>query len=274
MLIAQITDTHIMDEGVNAYGVFETAPYLERAVDHLLTLDPAPDLVMVTGDLVDRGKPSEYARLRRLLSRLPMPVYVLPGNHDSRDAMRASFADAGYLPRDGFLHYTVEDTPLRLIALDTLLPGQGGGQLCPERIGWIADRLTEQPERPTVLFMHHPPFRTSIAHLDRAGLAGAPALAAVLRRFANVERVICGHTHRAIQTRFAGTIAMTTPSIAHQAILELRPDGPAEFDLAPPGFALHHWSAEDGMRSHVVTVGTHPGPYFFNEAQNRAAGRI
>ena len=72
---------------------------LERAVAHVNALDPRPDVVLATGDLVDGGKPEEYARLRRLLAPLAMPVYLIPGNHDARDALRAVFADHAYLPR-------------------------------------------------------------------------------------------------------------------------------------------------------------------------------
>jgi len=108
MLIAQISDMHVKREGELLYGRIDTAGYLERAVAHLLRLDPRPDIVLATGDLVEGGKPEEYARLRRLLAPLPMPLYVIPGNHDGRDALRAAFADRGFLPAQGFLHYAVE----------------------------------------------------------------------------------------------------------------------------------------------------------------------
>jgi 3',5'-cyclic-AMP phosphodiesterase len=133
LLIAQITDLHIMDENVLAYGVVNTRPYLERAIDHLLRLDPRPDCVIATGDLVDTARASEYARLREQLTRLPMPVYLIPGNHDERDALRAAFADHAYLPRSGFIQYAIDDWPVRLIALDTIVPREGGGLLDAER---------------------------------------------------------------------------------------------------------------------------------------------
>src|SRR5262249_19750049 len=111
------------------------------AVAHIMKLDPRPDIVLATGDLVEAGKPEEYANLRRLLAPLSMPVFVIPGNHDARDTLRAGFADHAYLPRDGFIQYTIEDLPLRLIALDTLVPGKGHGELCEERLAWAEARL-------------------------------------------------------------------------------------------------------------------------------------
>ena len=134
MLIAQISDMHIKPPGELLYKRVDTAGFLARAVAHVNALDPKPDIVIATGDLVDGGKPEEYAVLRRLLAPLAMPVHLIPGNHDARDAMREVFTDHAYLPRTGFLQYTIEDLPVRLIALDTLVPGKGYGALCAERL--------------------------------------------------------------------------------------------------------------------------------------------
>src|SRR2546428_1240213 len=167
MMIAQITDMHIKPDGVLAYGRLDTAPYLRRAVDHLLALKPRPDVVLATGDLVDGGLPEEYRRLHALLAPLSMPVYLIPGNHDNRDALAAAFTDHAYLPRGGrFMHYVVEGHPVRLIALDTLDPGRVGGLLCAERLSWLAAGLEGAAPRPAPVFMHHPPLVTGVAPKD------------------------------------------------------------------------------------------------------------
>src|SRR5216684_2212730 len=140
MLIAQISDMHVKAEGELLYGRIDTAGFLERAVAHVRALDPRPDVVLATGDLVEGGKPEEYARLRRLLAPLDMPVHLIPGNHDARDALREVFTDHAYLPPTGFLHYTIETLPVRLIALDTLVPGKGYGALCGERLAALVRR--------------------------------------------------------------------------------------------------------------------------------------
>jgi len=255
MLIAQITDTHIKPEGVLAYRRVDTASFLARAVDHMLHLDSRPDVVLASGDLVDAGMDEEYARLRRLLAPLPMPVYLIPGNHDDRAAMRRVFTDHAYLPREGFIQYVVDDGPVRLIALDTLLPGSGGGLVDAERVAWLDARLAEAPTKPTMIFMHHPPFKTAIAYMDSIGLDGAGNLAQVVRRHANVERVVCGHLHRSIQSRWAGTVASTAPSTAHQLYLDVRQEAALGWTLEPPGYALHLWREDVGLVSHVATVG-------------------
>jgi len=268
MLLAQITDTHIKADNKLAYGKVDTAAHLSRAVAALNALHPRPDLVIVTGDLVDFGRIEEYERLRALLSPLRIPYYLLVGNHDGRDELRAVFSDHSYLGQGGdFVQYAIEDWPVRIVALDTMVPMQSGGALCAERVGWLDRVLAEQPGRPTIVAMHHPPFVTGIGHMDKIGLADSTGLAAVIGRFPNVERIICGHLHRDIQVRFAGTVAGTCPSVAHQVALDLRDDAPSRFKLEPPGFQLHYWRDGHGLRTHTGFVGAFAGPYpFFDDS--------
>jgi 3',5'-cyclic AMP phosphodiesterase CpdA len=258
VLIAQITDTHIKGEGVLAYGRVDTAGFLARAVDHILHLETRPDAVLATGDLVDAGTPPEYARLRHLLAPLPMPVYLIPGNHDDREGLRAAFSDRPWMPRAGFIQYVIDEGPLRLIAVDTLLPGEPGGRVDRERLAWLDARLAEAPSKPTLIFMHHPPFRTAIDFMDEIGLDGADAMADVVRRHPQVERVACGHLHRSIQSRWAGTLALTAPATAHQVGFDVRPENGLSVTLEPPGYALHLWRPDVGLVSHVVNVGDFP----------------
>ncbi len=255
MLVAQITDTHIARPGTLVYGAVDTASALERAVAMLCRLRPVPDVTVVTGDLVDAGEPVEYAHLRNLLAPLGMPVFVIPGNHDVRGPLRAAFSAEGYLPRDGFLNYVIEDYPLRIVALDTLVPGETGGALCKDRLGWVDKTLAAAPDRPTLILMHHPPFMTGIVPMDRMGLAGSADFAAIIRRHPQVERICCGHVHRAIDRRFAGTVAGTAPSTAHQATLDLRPEEPLSFVFEPPGYQLHLWAEDTGLVTHTAVIG-------------------
>jgi Icc protein len=258
MLIAQITDSHITVPGRLLYDAVDTVAALERAVAALCRLVPPPDVTVVTGDLVDLGEPAEYAHLRALLAPLRMPIFVIPGNHDAREPMRDAFAGDGYLPREGFLHYVVDDYPLRLIALDTLVPGEAGGALCAERLRWLDDTLAAAPARPTLILMHHPPFATGIAPMDRMGLGGSAGFAAVIRRNPQVQRICCGHVHRAIEARFAGTIAGTAPSTAHQTVLDLDPQAPLNFAFEPPGYQLHLWREDAELVTHTATIGEWP----------------
>jgi 3',5'-cyclic AMP phosphodiesterase CpdA len=264
MLIAQLSDTHILAAGKlfrtrGGFGPIDTGAFLARAVATLNALDPLPDVTVVTGDLVDHGEPAEYAHLHALLAPLRMPVFLIPGNHDARDPLRDAFGAAGYLPAEGFLQYTVEEYPLRLVAIDTLVPGVHSGGLCAERLRWLDVALTAAPDRPTVVLMHHPPFRTGIEYMDEYGLDNSAGLAEVIGRHPQVERILCGHLHRAIDRRFAGTVAGTAPSTAHQIAFDIRPKAPLSFLLEPPGFQLHLWQDAAGLVTHNAVIGDWSG---------------
>jgi len=269
MLLCQISDTHIKAGRRKAYGVVDTAAMLERCVRQILELPQRPDAVVATGDLVDGGGSDEYGLLRELLSPLTMPLYLIAGNHDQRDELRRAFADHRYLARqESFVQYAIDEHPLRLIALDSVVPGEGGGALCAERLAWLERTLAQRPLAPTVVAVHHPPFATGIGHMDRIGLAGADGLARVIARHRQVERVIAGHLHRPIAQRFAGTVASTCPSPAHQVVLDLAPDARDQYVFEPPGMQLHWWSGE-ALVTHTAYIGEFAGPYPF-----RAGGRL
>jgi len=153
----------------------------------------------------------------------------------------------------------------RIVAIDTVIPGEGGGKLDDERLAWLDRTLASDAAKPTIVVMHHPPFPTLIGHMDRIGLEGSEALAAVIARHPQVERVLCGHLHRPIQYRFAGTIASTSPSPAHQVALDLSPSAPSRFKMEPPGFQLHAWRKGMGVVSHTAYIGDFAGPYPFFE---------
>ena len=137
MWFAQISDMHITPQGEGTHHSSDPGPALARCIEHVGRADPAPAAVIATGDLVNAGSAVEYARLRGLLAAATMPVYVLPGNHDERGALRNAFADHRYLPESGPLHYSVDLGPLRLLMLDTVVPGCDEGTLDRAQLDWI-----------------------------------------------------------------------------------------------------------------------------------------
>lgn len=263
MLIAQISDLHIRPKGQLAYGVSETNLYAEHAIHALLRLDPAPDCVLVTGDLTDCGLEEEYAIVTELLSRLPYPVYAVPGNHDRREPFRNAFAAHGYLPETGLLNFVIASGDVRIIGLDSLVSGESHGALDAETIGFLEQTLASSSEAPTLIMLHHPPFVTGITHMDETRLLdGATDLEGIVAANPQVRRILCGHVHRPIQTMFGGTLCQIAPSVGHQVLLDLRPDGPSAFVLEPPGFLLHRF-AKGEFTTHTANVERAPGPFPF-----------
>ena len=265
MLICQLTDLHVRPVGKPANRVSETNVFTERAFRAVARLTPRPDVVVITGDLTECGLDAEYANLSHLLRKfLPMPVFVIPGNHDRRGCLREALKHLPGVTADArYVQYTVDDYPVRLVMLDTLVPAAGHGELRPEQLEFLDRSLTAAPDKPTIVAMHHPPFACGIAHMDRINLRNAAAFAAIIARHRQVERIICGHHHRPILARVGYTVASICPSVAHQVEMTLNPNDRGAFIFEPPAFQLHRWTEADGVVSHTVYVDDFPGPYPF-----------
>jgi 3',5'-cyclic AMP phosphodiesterase CpdA len=265
MLICQLTDLHVRGRGIPANRVVDTNMFAERAFRRVAALSPRPDAVLLTGDLTECGLASEYEVLDGLIRRLlPMPVFAIPGNHDRREEMRGRLAHLPGVTDDPyFIQYAIDDLPVRLVMLDTVVPGFGHGALDGGRMEWLDRTLGADPTKPTIVAMHHPPFLCGIRHMDRINLRDTAEFAAVIARHPQVERIVCGHHHRPIVARVAHAIASIAPSIAHQVELDLNDDAPAQFVLEPPAFQLHHWRADTGVVTHTAYVEAYPGPYPF-----------
>jgi Icc protein len=265
MLIAQITDMHVSEEGRIFAGKADTRAAFQRCIAHLLALDPAPDAVLVSGDLAETGSAAEYAFVAENLARLACPVLAVPGNHDIRGPMAAALPGMTSAIQGGSLCIVRDLGGLRLIGLDTIVPADVHGELCATRLEWLNAQLTQDRTRPALIFMHHPPFATGMPAMDGIGLReGREAFAAILGRNPQIQAVLCGHAHRAIATAIAGVPVRLAPSSSHPFALDLRADASLKFVLEPPQIALHLWQ-DSRLVSHVSFVEAFPGPFGFGE---------
>lgn len=215
-------------------------------------LRPAPDAVLVTGDLTEHSDDAEYDQVRELLASLDVPLFVLPGNHDEPAALRRHFVVPGV--DSGPVHYAADLGALRLVVVDTTRPGENPGALDEERLSWLDAELAAEPGTPTVLAMHHPPLFTGIPPLDEIGLPTEDrrALGVVMERHPQVRRIVAGHMHRTIAGELGGRAVLAAPSTYMQARLDLRSE---ELQTVPEpiGFAVH--VLRDGeLISHIQTV--------------------
>jgi 3',5'-cyclic-AMP phosphodiesterase len=270
VLIAQISDLHITPPGALAYGRVDTAAALLRSIDTLNLISPRPDLVVISGDIADSSRPEEYEHARSLLGALQIPFAVIPGNHDRRAPMRKVFPDPAYGPVDGCALNSIRSVDgLDIFLVDSTVPGAAHGELDAATLAWLDDTLTASMTRPALLFLHHPPFNTGIVYTDAMRLRNAGSLAAVLKRHPRVLLVAAGHVHRAAQTVFAGVSASICPAGEQAVTLDFEPRWPEVFRIEPPSFHLHAWIPGEGFGSvvtHVVPIGTFPGPYSYGYA--------
>jgi len=249
MIIAQISDTHILapssDQAVGA----SRAGNLRRCIADINR--HGVDVVLHTGDGVHNGGAEEYAHLREILAGLDAPLLLIAGNRDRRDALRAAFDHLSYLPGDGeFLQYVVDHHPVRLIALDSVAAGERKGVFCARRLAWLEQTLAREPDRPTILFMHHPPFDIAPHYVGGYRRPrDAENLAAVIGRHPQVVRLLCGHVHCWHREPWGGTVATTMPSVA----VDLRKPVDAAIGAAPL-YLLHVAAHDGGLVSHTRVV--------------------
>lgn len=264
MLIAQLSDPHLRPNGVLYQGLVDSNAMFEVAIRQLVSLDPQPDVVLLTGDVVDAGTASEYALAREMLGSLRQPLLVIPGNHDEREAFRDCFSDLACVTRSGPLHLDVADLgPVRILGIDVTVPGKHHGDIDDAVVAWLNAALATAPERPTIIMMHQPPVASGIACIDAYDCRRGYRLAEIVRRHPAVERILCGHIHRSMQVRFGGTLLCTAPSTTTAIALRLYQDAePASF-VEPPAFLLHRWHPETGLITHHVPIGSFTGPMPF-----------
>lgn len=250
MLIAQITDTHVLDPAGPrpAVDLCDPAERLTAAVERLAAEPVAPEALLLTGDLVDGATPAAMETLTGILGRVKMPILAVPGNHDERAAFRTAF-DQPYAgdpgnddDAEGHLGWVVDLGPVVMIGLDTLDPPGENGRFDAERREWLASVLAAHRDRPVAVAMHHPPFVTGIEAMDANGLTGADEFAATIAAHPQVTRVFCGHLHRPIIATVGGATVSVGISTVQAVALDLTPGAALAVADEPAGYSLHRFT--------------------------------
>ncbi|WP_188911526.1 phosphodiesterase [Salinarimonas ramus] len=256
MLIAHLSDLHVPATGEPVPGAADVNAALHKAFAALQALSPRPDLVIVSGDVADAGRPRAYGRAAEMLRVLKRPIVAVPGNHDDPAGFACFMHEIGgesRIPAPELC--SVRDfAALRVIGLSSKIPLTSAGGLDDAQLDWLDATLTEAPARPTLLVVHHPPFRCGVGYMDRIRLVdGAVRLECIVAAHPQVLAVLCGHHHRAMETQFGGRPCWVAPSLAYAVSLDLRPGGEGGFSREPASYRLLHY---DGRRlvSHLAYV--------------------
>ena len=251
---AEVTIVQVTDPHIGATWSASPDAALQRALDAArAALGRAPDALLVTGDVASTPTAGEYDAAVKLLAELDAPVLVIPGNHDERELMASAF---GLTPAPGgHLSWARRLGPLRVVGLDTVRPGEGGGSLDAGRIAWLRETLAADPDTPTLLAMHHPPVLTGVPSLDAIAIPEPEraALARVLADAPGVRRITAGHVHRALTAAAGRTPVMTVPSTDVQLAFDLT-DPEMRLVGEPPAVAIH-MLLDGELVSHLLTVG-------------------
>jgi 3',5'-cyclic-AMP phosphodiesterase len=247
-LLVQLSDPHVGGD----WGHGDPVAKLAAVVDAVRDLVSSPDAVLISGDLADHAADGEYEQVRELAGRLEAPLYVLPGNHDDRLALRRHFDLSGADAEP--VQYAADLGPLRLVVLDSIRPGEERGELDADRLAWLEATLAADRATPTLLALHHPPLLTGIPFFDAINLTAAErrALGEVVEAHPQVRRIAAGHVHRTVYAELGGRSVLAAPSTYVQARLDFGAEE-IRFSDDPAGFVVH--ALLDGeLVSHVQPV--------------------
>jgi 3',5'-cyclic AMP phosphodiesterase CpdA len=220
MKIVQLSDLHLTLPGAKLFGSAPLAR-LELAIDRILDNHADADFCLLTGDLADAGGDAAYASLAEALRRLPMPAHLLPGNHDSRAALRRHFPQLANND-GGFMQAALATPGGSFLLLDTVEPGVPWGSYCIQRREWLAQQLAAAGDLPLYVAMHHPPLALGIPSMDQFALRDAEAFWSVIAPHrTRIRHLFFGHLHRPIGGNWRGIPFSCASSPNHQVALDL-----------------------------------------------------
>ena len=259
MRIAQLTDTHLTTPESDAEHAPGRADDLARAVEAVNALELEVDVVIHTGDMTQTAVDAEYNLAREILGGLYAPLYVVPGNRDSRGGLRSTFGPDGYMGGQGDdpVMYVINDHAVRLIGFDTQSSTSMLANLCADRLGWLDAALADCSNEPVAVMMHHPPIwvkASTVKPFNFETQEDADALEGVIAKH-DVARVFCGHSHRAYGDDFGGTECTTVPSLA----TDLRQGDYPDAMGASVVFQVHEYSPEGRFQSQSHVAGAKAG---------------
>ena len=265
MLIAQVTDSHVDAPGVLAHGRVDARAAFRKALATIAALNPRPDLIVHTGDVTHHGNLAVNKDVRAMLDETGIRYCAIPGNHDETEHLRAAYVDTPWMPKSGFLHYVLEDLPVRVICLDSKIEGEVAGTLCAERLKWLSGQLEAGGDKPTMVAMHHPVFRIGRPVSDARPFRNAAAFTELMSRYPNVSLIVAGHVHCTLQTRVGHAVAIAAPSTGIQFAMDRRPDSVIAARGEPAGYYMHDWKDGFGFTSQYAPIGDfgEPQPLHF-----------
>uniref|UniRef100_A0A832M2G4 3',5'-cyclic-AMP phosphodiesterase n=1 Tax=Oscillatoriales cyanobacterium SpSt-402 TaxID=2282168 RepID=A0A832M2G4_9CYAN len=230
LLVAQITDIHLFAESDKCLLGLKTLESFQAVLYQVKDLERQPDLLLLTGDLSQDGSAESYEMLHAMLEPLGIPAYWVPGNHDKPAVM------AEVLTRSPISHQkSFRAGGWRFLLLDSCVPGCVHGVLSPESLSWLDTELSQQPDEPTLIAFHHPPFLVGSDWMNDIGLLNADELFAVCDRHPQIKVVLFGHIHQEFHQNRNGVDYLGTPSTC----IQFKPNSPQfSLDEEQPGLRL------------------------------------
>lgn len=265
MLLAQISDTHFRSQNQKLYGFIDVNAGNADVVSQLNALRERPDAVVVSGDIVNCGRPQEYLVARQILGSLNYPLFIIPGNHDDKahllEYLQPICPQLGSDPDN--IHYAVDDFATRLLFIDSSRRGTSSGWLTDNTLAWLEEQLTRSGDKPTAVFMHHPPLPLGSAQMDPIACENGHLLLELVTRFPALIRIFCGHNHGLIMTQYRQAIIASVPATVHQVPYH-HDDTRPYYDMSPAACLMHR-QVNDQWVSYLHSLAHYAGPWLYDE---------
>lgn len=260
--IIHLSDTHLLAGNIRLGGRYDTETNLRRTMDRVAELGLTPDALVFTGDLTDLGEPEAYERLRAVVEPLAeqwgCPVAWVAGNHDERPALRSALLGLEATEEPVLGEWDLGG--LRLLALDTSVPGWHHGELDDAQLDWLRARLAEPAPLGTILALHHPPLPSHVPLFDILELRRQERLAAVIAG-SDVRAILAGHLHYSTSGTFAGVPVSVAAATCYTMDIG-RPAQSVNGMDAGQSFHLVHVYDDTITHSVVPLAGSADGDYF------------
>jgi 3',5'-cyclic AMP phosphodiesterase CpdA len=203
--LLHLSDTHLLAGGHELYDSVNSETHLRELFDEVERSGGRPEAIIVTGDLADHGEPAAYQLVRSIIepaaARLGARVIWVMGNHDKREAFRSVLF--GERPTEKPVDRVYDVNGLRVITLDTSVPGAHYGEVTGDQLDWLAEELSVTAPHGTILAMHHPPLPAVLDLAVLVELRDQLPLAEVLEG-TDVRAILAGHLHYSSAGMFAG----------------------------------------------------------------------
>ena len=271
--LLHISDTHLLAGGRRLYGSVDSEAHLRRLFADVEASGAQPEAIVFTGDLADHGEPDAYTRLRAIVEpaarRLGAEIIWGMGNHDERGAFRQGLL--GEQPSSRPVDRTYDVNGLRVITLDTSVPGHHHGEISADQLDWLAEELSIPAPHGTILTMHHPPVPSMLDLAVLVELRDQAALAEVLFG-SDVRSILGGHLHYSSTATFAGIPVSVASASCYTQDLTVPVGGTRAHDGAR-AFNLVHVYADTVLHS-VVPLGEHPALAYVDARETQLRLRL
>ncbi|MDJ0629974.1 MAG: phosphodiesterase [Rhodobacter sp.] len=235
MKFIHVSDPHLVRPGEMLHGL-DPADRLSACLDDIARWHGDAAFAVITGDLTDDGAPETYGWLKNRLSDFPLRCFLILGNHDDRGVFLSVF-DGHPTDGNGFVQHRHDTDEAALLFLDTVKAGSAAGAYCSARAGWLARQFDDIGDRPSIVFLHHPPFDIGLPRMDRLRLLDEAALAGALAYGRNVRHLFFGHVHRHLYVNWRGLPCTCLPGTSHQVPVTRKATG-SSYSAEPPAYGI------------------------------------